>query len=409
MAWFTTARGHCQVRATFQGMPLKFQEPAGLEHQAPLAPLTTLELGGPAETLVRVRTEAELRRSLQWAREQGLPVTVLGGGSNVVIADRGLRGLVIRLKMTGVEVKAGVKAEVKAEVGVEIDLKKSRDQVLLTAAAGELWDALVEHTIDQGWAGLECLSGIPGFVGATPIQNVGAYGQEVADTIVSVRVLDRASGEIVNLSPDDCEFGYRSSRFRQTPDAFVVLSVCFGLTPNGAPTLRYPELRRAIGRPEPSLVQVRETVLHLRRSKSMVIDSVQASDPLDRDPNRRSAGSFFVNPIVSNAIADQVIERALDSGIVCRGDDVPRFDSGPDHAKLAAGWLIERAGFFKGMLDGNVGISSRHALALVHHGGGTTEELIRFARRVQEGVLETFGVSLRPEPVFLGFDEHPLS
>ncbi|HVX97191.1 MAG TPA: UDP-N-acetylmuramate dehydrogenase [Polyangia bacterium] len=340
-----------------------------------LAPLTTLELGGRARHFVEARDEATILAALAWARAHGAPLFVLGGGSNVVVADAGYDGLVLRVCTNGRSfVPAG-------------------GEVLVTAAAGEPWDALVAETVARGLAGLECLSGIPGSVGATPIQNVGAYGQEVAETIRSVRVVDRRDGSIVELPPAACAFGYRDSAFRRAPERHVVLDVTFALRPGGPPTLRYRELGDAIGG-APTLSTVRDTVIALRRRKSMVIDAA--------DPNRRSVGSFFTNPIVAADVAQLLVERSVAGGLVRAPEDVPRWPAGAGFVKLSAGWLIERAGIAKGLRAGAVGVSTNHALALVHHGGGTTAELVALARRVRDAVAARFGVTLAPEPIFVG-------
>jgi UDP-N-acetylmuramate dehydrogenase len=310
---------------------------------------------------------------------------VLGGGSNVIVADMGHPGLVIRVALEGL-----------STTGVGED-------VLLTAAAGETWDEVVHHAVDAGLAGVECLSGIPGTAGATPIQNVGAYGQEVAEVVEEVRVLDRPTLAEARLSRSDCAFGYRSSCFREDPGRFIVLEVVLRLRAGGEPALRYDELRRAVAARGtlPTVGVVRETVLELRRGKSMVLD--------DDDPNRRSVGSFFVNPVLAEEDAGRVIDSAHRCGLVPSPDRVPRFPAGQDRVKLPAAWLIERAGFARGYRSGRVGVSTRHALALVHHGGGTTAELIAMARDIRSAVHDLFGVLLRPEPVFLGFaDEDPL-
>jgi UDP-N-acetylmuramate dehydrogenase len=346
----------------------------------PLAPLTTLELGGRARHLVEAADEATILAALAWARTRGVPTLVLGGGSNVVVADAGYDGLIIRVRSRGRTFVPG------------------GGEVRVTAAAGEPWDDLVAETVACGLAGLECLSGIPGLAGATPIQNVGAYGQEVAETIRGVRVADRFDGAIRELPPSECAFGYRDSVFRRAPDRHVVLAVTFGLRAGGAPTLRYRELAEALaGGPTPTLASARETVLALRRRKSMVID---ADDP--NLPNRRSAGSFFTNPIVAAADADRLAARAAAEGVVASPADVPRWPAGPGLVKLSAGWLIEHAGIAKGYRVGAVGVSTKHALALVHHGGGTTAALVALARHVRDAVAARFGVTLVPEPVFVG-------
>jgi len=359
--------------------------PAGLRHNVPLAPRTTLGLGGAARWYLEAAHAAEVVAALRWAAAEGVEAVVLGGGSNVVVADAGIDGLVVRLGLRGVERRADGGA------------------ALVTAAAGEPWDPLVAATVADGLAGLECLSGIPGSAGAAPIQNVGAYGREVAEVLEAVRVLDRESLEERRLAPEACGFGYRDSRFRRDPGRLVVLSVTFRLEPGGAPVLEYPELARAVaaGGGPPGLERVREAVLALRRSKSMVID------PEDENRrNQQSVGSFFVNPVLPAAEAERVAERAAALGVVADPSEVPAFPAGgegEEERKLSAGWLIEAAGFRKGERRGPVGISSRHALALVHHGGGTTAELVALAREIRDRVGERFGVRLRPEPVFLGF------
>ena len=339
----------------------------------PLAPLTTLELGGPARFFVRAEDEATVAQALHWARGRGLPVFVLGGGSNLVVSDDGFEGLVLQAALPG------------------LTFREEGGEVLVEAGAGQPWDALVAEAVGRGLGGVECLSGIPGFVGATPIQNVGAYGQEVSETIRRVRVLDRATQVVSELDPGACGFGYRDSNFKRAPERHVVLAVTFALRPGGAPTIRYPELRAAVAEGA-SLPEVRETVLALRRRKSMVLDPT--------DENRRSAGSFFMNPVVASEEAERVAAQAVAEGLAADAAQVPRFPA-PGGVKLAAGWLIERAGIAKGLRQGSVGISSRHALALVHHGGGTTAELLGLARLVRDTVAARFGVRLVPEPTLL--------
>jgi UDP-N-acetylmuramate dehydrogenase len=342
----------------------------------PLAPRTTLGLGGPAQLHAVARDERDVADALAFAEGAGVDeVAVLGGGSNVVVADEGVAGLVLEVRTRGVRVTdAGGAA-------------------LVEAAAGEDWDALVARTVEEGLAGLECLSGIPGRVGGVPIQNVGAYGVEAADVLASVRAFDRATRQVVTLAPAACGFGYRTSAFRRAPERFVVLAVTFTLRRDrlAAPP-RYAELSRALGAPDARapLGVVREAVLSLRRAKSMVLD--------DADPNRRSAGSFFTNPVVDAATAAELL---------AAHPDLPHWPERPGgpagRVKLAAGWLVERAGFPRGLREGAVGVSSRHALALVHHGGGSAAELIALARRIRDGVRARFGVTLVPEPVFVGF------
>ncbi|MCA9608475.1 MAG: UDP-N-acetylmuramate dehydrogenase [Myxococcales bacterium] len=332
-----------------------------LEH-VPLAPRTSLELGGAARYYVEARDDATVVEALRWAKARGVAARILGGGSNLVVADSGVEGLVVEMAQRGLHIDGG----------------------RVRAAAGEPWDAFVARTVAEGLAGLECLSGIPGRVGATPIQNVGAYGQDVAETIEAVRVLDRDTLEERVLGPDDCAFGYRDSAFKRSPERAVVLEVTFALRPGGSPALRYAELERAFENDAtPSLARVRDTVVALRRKKSMVIDPA--------DPNSRSAGSFFTNPIVDASVAD-AISAASDV-------PVPRWPTDDGRVKLAAGWLIEQAGMHKGLDRGPVGISTVHALALVHRGGGTTTALLALADEVREAVRARFGVTLEREPV----------
>jgi len=345
---------------------------------AALAPLTTLELGGAAEHLVEATTLSEVVDALRWARTRGVSVTVLGGGSNVVVSDDGVRGLVLRLAVRGIE------------------LERRHDRVLLTAAAGEPWDEVAAASVAEDLAGLECLSGIPGTAGATPIQNVGAYGQEVGAVIDGVKVLHRLSFEQRELTADDCAFGYRSSALRRPGNPWIVVGVRFALQPDGAPTLAYSQLAEAFpGKASPTLAQVRSTVLELRRSKSMVLD--------DADPNRRSVGSFFVNPVVDREAAEEVANAARTLGILGAEARLPMHELADGRIKLAAAWLIEHAGFPRGCSRGRVGLSTNHALALVNSGGATADELVAFARDIRHGVRSHLGIDLQPEPVFLGF------
>ena len=347
----------------------------------PLAPFTTLELGGPARHFVQAADEGAVVEALRWADARKLPVALLGGGSNLVVSDAGFDGLVVRIATRGVR------------------FETSPGDATVTAAAGEPWDTLVAESVGRGLGGVECLSGIPGLVGATPIQNVGAYGQEVAETIRSVRVLERGSWQTRELSPAACGFGYRDSNFKREPGRFVVLAVTFGLRPGAAPALRYRELADSLagaGKAPATLADARAAVLALRAKKSMLVTP--------RDPNRRSVGSFFMNPILAAEEADAVAARAGDEGA-----RMPRWPASDGRIKLSAGWLIERAGIARGLRRGPVGVSSAHALALVHHGGGTTAALLALAREIQEAVRKRFDVTLVPEPNFLGLSWNPAS
>ena len=335
---------------------------------APLAPLTTLRLGGPAARLQTVATEDDLVDAVRAADAAGEPLLLLAGGSNLVIPDAGWPGVVVHVQTRGI----------------------ARWGDVLEVQAGESWDELVAMTVAEGLAGFECLSGIPGSVGATPIQNVGAYGQEVAETVRSVRVLDRRTGAVEDLAPAQCGFAYRSSAFKRS-DRWVVLAVTFALHPGAASQpLRYAELARALdiepGAAAP-LADVRDAVLALRRGKGMVVDPA--------DPDSVSAGSFFTNPILDADAFAALRDRAGDA-------PPPAFPEPEGRVKTSAAWLIERAGFAKGDTRGKVAISSKHALALVNRGGASTAELLAFAQEIRDGVQARFGVELVAEPTIVG-------
>lgn len=339
-------------------------------HDAPLAARTTLGLGGPARRLARVESVGELQEAL--AAASGDPVLVLGGGSNLVVRDGGWPGLAIQIAIPGVT------------------MRDDGDHALVSVAAGVAWDDFVAQVVEARLVGVECLSGIPGLAGATPMQNVGAYGQEVADTIALVRVLDRRTGAIETFEPAACGFAYRTSVFKGS-ERWIVLEVSFRFArgADSAP-IEYPELARALGVTEGGrapLAEVRRTVIELRRGKGMVVDA--------GDPESRSAGSFFMNPIVDSAAA---------AALVAQYPQMPKFPAPDGKTKLAAGWLIERAGFVKGYAPGagRVGISKKHALALVNRGGATTGELLALAAEIQAGVRARLGVELVPEPVIVG-------
>jgi UDP-N-acetylmuramate dehydrogenase len=343
-----------------------------------MAAMTSLELGGPARWMVSPTSEDDLVEAVTRVRGEGLQVAVVGEGSNLVVADEGFDGLVVQMGLRGFDVEAGA------------------GEAVVTVAAGEPWDEVVARTLGEGLVGLECLSGIPGSAGATPVQNVGAYGREVSELIVAVRVLDRSDMAVFWMSREECSFGYRTSVLRRARGRFVVLAVRFRLDVGGAPLVRYAELAAALGARgsgEADPLAVRQAVLELRRLKSMVLDP--------SDPNRRSVGSFFVNPVLPSARARELTEAWSASH---PEDPMPAFTVPGGEVKVPAAWLIERAGFSKGERRRTVGLSSRHALALVHHGGGTTAELVSFAREIRSGVRARFGVDLHPEPVFLGFD-----
>lgn len=307
---------------------------------------------------------------LRDADARGERVLILGGGSNLVVRDEGWDGLCVQLAMS------------------EVSIIDHGRHAFADAAAGVVWDDFVAQMVDAGYAGIECMSGIPGMLGATPIQNVGAYGQEVSDSITSVRALDRATGELVTFAPSECGFAYRTSMFKGNT-RWIVLAVRFKLTPGESRPIRYAELCKALGVADGGtapLRTVRETVIRLRRGKGMVVDP--------DDPESRSAGSFFTNPIVDAATL-AALEAHLPAGVV-----PPRFAAPGGLTKLSAAWLIERAGFAKGTRRGGVGISNKHALALVNR-GGTASELLALAKEIQDGVRERLGIELHPEPVIV--------
>jgi UDP-N-acetylmuramate dehydrogenase len=338
-----------------------------------LADHCTLGVGGPARFFVEARDEAAVLEALDWARARRVPIRVLGGGSNLVVADEGIDGLVLKIALRG------------------IDTREAHGVVELTAAAGEPWDELVRLCVEHGWAGFECLSGIPGLVGATPMQNVGAYGQEVSETVILVRALDTCTRRIMTFENRECRFGYRDSMFRSDePGRYVILSVGYRLRPRGSATVRYADVEKDLAAREiarPSLTDVRASVIAIRRSKSMVLD------PLDA--NRRSCGSFFTNPIIPGAELPAVESRAGDRAM-------PRWPLPGDRVKLSAAWLIEHAGYTRGRAEGPVGLSTNHALAIVAHDGARACDVVAFARRVQTAVVDRFGVRLTAEPVFWG-------
>jgi UDP-N-acetylmuramate dehydrogenase len=346
----------------------------------PLAPFTTLGVGGPARFYARVDDASALAGALEWAERRGVPVLVLGGGSNLVLSDEGHPGLAVHLAMRGVAAR------------------KSGDAVEVTAAAGEQWDALVAFAADKGWAGIECLSGIPGLVGATPIQNVGAYGQDVSETIVAVEVMDLVSRTRATFDNAACGFGYRMSRFKAADRGrYVVIGVTYRLRPGGAPAVKYAELSRHLaerGVAAPSVPEARQAVIEVRRRKSMVLDPA--------DPNARSVGSFFMNPVVADGEFESLAGRIVAGGVAASADAIPHYPGGGGRVKLSAAWLIERAGFARGYRRGTVGLSEKHTLAIVNLGGATAADVVALAREVRDGVRERFGITLHPEPVFVG-------
>ncbi|GAV44607.1 UDP-N-acetylmuramate dehydrogenase [Streptomyces acidiscabies] len=344
-------------------------------HDAPLAPLTTFRLGGPASRLVTATTDAEVIEAVREADAAGTPLLIVGGGSNLVVGDKGFDGTALRIATRGSELS-----------GTTLEL-----------AAGEVWTDAVARAVDAGLAGIECLAGIPGSAGATPIQNVGAYGQEVSSTITEVVAYDRRAGETVTLSAAECAFSYRHSRFKADPERYVVLRVRFALEDAGglSAPLKYAETARALGveaGERVALGAARETVLKLRAGKGMVLD------PEDHDT--WSAGSFFTNPILADA--EFAAFRARVGERLGEGTEPPAYPAGEGHTKTSAAWLIDRAGFTKGYGPGPARLSTKHTLALTNRGTATTEDLLALAREIVAGVETAFGVTLVNEPVMVG-------
>ncbi|MFJ6666153.1 UDP-N-acetylmuramate dehydrogenase [Streptomyces sp. NPDC091383] len=355
--------------------PSRSLAPVHVLHDAPLAPLTTFRLGGPALRLVTAETDAEVIDAVREADDDGTPLLIVGGGSNLVIGDKGFEGTALRIATRGVELR-----------GTTLEL-----------AAGEVWSDAVARSVEAGLCGIECLAGIPGSAGATPIQNVGAYGQEVSATVSEVIAYDRRAGETVALTNEECDFSYRHSRFKADPERYVVLRVRFELEDAGGMSapVKYAETARVLG-VEPGdrvpLARARETVLTLRAGKGMVLDAA--------DHDTWSAGSFFTNPILTEeqfaAFRERVGERLGD------GVEPPAYPAGEGRRKTSAAWLIDKAGYTKGYGTGPARISTKHTLALTNRGEATTEDLLTLAREVVAGVRAAFGVTLVNEPVMVG-------
>jgi UDP-N-acetylmuramate dehydrogenase len=330
-----------------------------------LAERTTLRVGGPADRWVIAETDDVLISTVRECDADGVPVLILGGGSNLLVADAGFPGTVVQVATRGVEEFVGPSGAV------------------IVASAGEPWDLLVDQTVGAGWSGVEALAGIPGLVGATPVQNVGAYGQEVSQVISHVRALDRTTGSVVDLDHDACGFGYRTSTFKRDQQRWVVLAATLRLDRQPTGEVRYSELARWLGVEvghHVEVARIREAVLALRRSKAMVLD--------DDDPDTNSAGSFFVNPIVAGAVAG-----AIDPSC-------PRYPAA-EGIKLSAAWLIEHAGVTRGWRvrpDSGARVSTKHTLALVNAGGATSDDVIELARAIRARVDSAFGITLQPEP-----------
>jgi UDP-N-acetylmuramate dehydrogenase len=340
-----------------------------LQENVPLGPLTTLQVGGPARYFVAAASPQEVREAVDFSASHNLPLFVLGGGSNLLVADAGWPGLVLRMAILGVD---------QPEPG------------LFDVGAGEDWDAFVARTVRENCAGLECLSGIPGTVGGTPIQNVGAYGQEVSAAIVTVHALDLVSRQFVDIPKTACNFRYRSSIFNGAPEVggyagrYIVLRVAYQLTLGGPPCLEYADLQRRFAGRNATLAEVRDAVREIRASKGMLADPA--------DPDSRSAGSFFKNPLVPLELYQKLAEQHT----------MPHWWGGVNLVKLSAAWLVENAGFPRGFRRGAAGVSAKHALALINAGGATAAEIAALHEEIVARVRERFGVSLQREPMFVG-------
>lgn len=351
---------------------MKTSEKPAILKKVYLAPYTTLNIGGPAKYFTNITSVDELVSAISWAKSKKIPVFILGGGSNIVISDTGFAGLVIKMDIKGIEI-----------------LKRDPEGILVKTNAGQTWDNFVSQTVDNNWAGIECLSGIPGTAGAAPIQNIGAYGQEVKNTITKVHVLDTSDLKIKTLSNKQCRFSYRNSVFKKKKN-FVVTSVTFRLYINGTPSLNYQALKDAFIKEhgsnyKPNLKEVREKVIQIRREKSMIFD------PLDK--NSMSVGSFFVNPIINKSHFAKLQKKY--------GNAIPFWETENKKYKLAAAWLIEQSGFKRGFIYKNVGISEKHALSIINRGGGNFSEISELVEMILKKVKTDFNVLLDVEPYFL--------
>lgn len=343
----------------------------------PLAPLTTIKIGGPARYFVAATSIGEVQEAVTWTRSRSLPLFVIGGGSNLVIADSGWPGLVLKIAIPGIDRRRG---------------EDEGGKVHFDVGAGECWDKFVSDAVRARCAGVECLSGIPGSVGGTPVQNVGAYGQEVSETITSVQVLDLEDGQVRELCREACGFSYRSSIFNTSDRGrFIVLQATYALIPGGAPRISYADLKRHFEGREtpPDLAETREAVRHIRALKGMLI--------IPGDPDCQSAGSFFKNPVLSEEQHEDLKKR-----VGARGLTVPSYPALESRKKVSAAWLVEHSGFAKGFGSQRVGISTKHALAIVNRGGATAAEVLALKEQIQHRVEAIWGIQLEPEPVLVG-------
>lgn len=346
-----------------------------LQENATLAPLTTLGVGGNARFFVRAGDVSDVEQAVVFASEKELPLFVLGGGSNVVVSDQGWAGLVLQIGIPGIQES------------------QKHGKALFDVGAGTNWDHFVAHSVSRSCAGIECLSGIPGSVGGTPVQNVGAYGQEISETVVSVIAFDAAENRLREMTAADCGFKYRASIFNTSSRGrYIILRVTYALEVGGKPALRYADLQKhfAGSARTPTLAETREAVRRIRASKGMLISP--------GDPDCRSAGSFFKNPVLMPWQHEELVQRAAERNL-----QVPSHPALEKHRKVSAAWLVENSGFSKGYGVGRVGISSKHALAIVNRGGATAADIVALKEQILQRVEQTWGIRLEPEPVFVGF------
>jgi len=346
-----------------------------IQENIPLAPHTTFKVGGPARYFAEALSEQNIQQALEFCSSRKLALFVLGGGSNLVVSDQGWPGLVMKVSIAG------------------IHSETANSRMLFQVGAGEDWDGFVAQTVEAGCAGVECLSGIPGTTGGTPVQNVGAYGQEVSETITRVRVLEVATGKIFEMSNPECGFSYRTSIFNSSQRGrYIVLGVTFALVPDAKPRIEYADLKKYFVNQSspPTLAETRSAVRAIRHSKAMLI--------APNDEDCRSAGSFFKNPILTIAEYD-----ALNRIVQRMNKQIPTYPAGPGRVKVSAAWLVESAGFHKGYSLGPVAISRKHSLAIVNRGGAKATDILALKNQVQQGVERVFGIELHLEPVFVGF------
>lgn len=346
-----------------------------IQDNVALGPLTTMGVGGPARYFIEAKALSDVSEAVSFSYSDKLPLFVLGGGSNLVISDEGWPGVVLKIAIGG------------------IDETTRGGLVIFEVGAGEEWDKFVARAVSRNCAGVECLSGIPGSVGGTPVQNVGAYGQEVSESVESVLALDLRDGQVRELCNEACGFSYRTSIFNTTERGrYIILRVTYALTPGGAPRVEYADLKRYFAgwSMPPTLADTRDGVRKIRASKGMLIS------PADEDC--RSAGSFFKNPVLSSTQYQDLTARASAKGL-----QVPSYPALEAHHKVSAAWLVEHSGFSKGLVSGRVGISRKHALAIVNRGDATAADVVALKEQIQQRVEDLWGIHLEPEPVFVGF------